>query len=712
MALQGGAGHSRSHRLPHIILSVLLILLLLSILWLWFRIRIISSEQSASNEPVSQGLSVSSSLLPGSQPIKLGESIVGPAGPVGPSGPPGALIQGSVLSVAGGDGLTNSGTATSVVLEIQDNNSNGLHITADVLTIGDSASNGLTLSRDVLRVSVGDGLGMSGDDVVAVAGDATIVVSEAGISVGTIPASSVSILDVGDYYSGTDVEAILGEIGATAADITEVTTAAGTGLIGGATSGAASPSLVPCGADEALRYVGGVWLCDSAVASVTDGSGLDLSGSALDPTFFINDNLSNGLVITADILTIADSGTNGLVLSGDVLTVSTGDGLGASGDDVVAVAADTSIVVTGSGITVGTILETDIFFSTGATGVSAVDIPILDAGAFFTGTNVEAALQEIGTIAADITEVNTAVGSGLTGGATSGAVNLSLIACGADEVLRYTGGVWVCDVGVRTVGASTGLVNGGTALNRTLSIDDSATNGLVFSGNVLSINSGAADGLSLTGDILGINSGAADGLGLSGDTLVINDNGSNGLEFNGDVLSLLTSCASQEVLKWDGASWVCAHPDQISSYVVGTISLAAAFGDVAFTNTVTGNDGIAAPAGGTDFTIVTSGTYAIDYRVNLTRDAGVAATDVVECRLTQDGASISGSAAAGKAVSTILNTQQEILSNVIVVELTASDVISLQCAGSGGASDNIEYLGTAEAVGDRASASITIKQLL
>ncbi|HVS88347.1 MAG TPA: hypothetical protein VHF01_09005 [Candidatus Acidoferrum sp.] len=79
------------------------------------------------------------------------------------------------------------------------------------------------------------------------------------------------------------------------------------------------------------------------------------------------------------------------------------------------------------------------------------------------------------TVGGTITAVNTPAGSGLMGGATSGAVNLSLInTCTGGQVLQWSGAAWVCasvsGTGTITgVTAGAGLSGGGTSGNVTLS---------------------------------------------------------------------------------------------------------------------------------------------------------------------------------------------------------------------------------------------------
>jgi hypothetical protein len=77
-----------------------------------------------------------------------------------------------------------------------------------------------------------------------------------------------------------------------------------------------------------------------------------------------------------------------------------------------------------------------------------------------------------------ITGVTTASGSGLTGGGTSGTLDLSLTnACAANQVLQWSGSAWACSsAGTGTitgVTAGTGLTGGGTSGNVTLNLNTS-----------------------------------------------------------------------------------------------------------------------------------------------------------------------------------------------------------------------------------------------
>jgi hypothetical protein len=79
-----------------------------------------------------------------------------------------------------------------------------------------------------------------------------------------------------------------------------------------------------------------------------------------------------------------------------------------------------------------------------------------------------------------ITGVTTGSGSGLTGGGTSGTLNLGLETCSANQVLQYVSGAWTCsNAGTGTISgvtAGTDLTGGGTSGNVTLNVNTSALN--------------------------------------------------------------------------------------------------------------------------------------------------------------------------------------------------------------------------------------------
>src|SRR5579872_2811516 len=102
--------------------------------------------------------------------------------------------------------------------------------------------------------------------------------------------------------------------------------------------------------------------------------------------------------------------------------------------------------------------------------------------------------------AGTITGITTATGSGLTGGGTSGTLNLTLTnSCAANQVLQWNGTTWACSsVGAGTISgvtAGTDLTGGGTSGNVTLNLDTTKIPQLnsanTFTGlQTISVNSG------------------------------------------------------------------------------------------------------------------------------------------------------------------------------------------------------------------------------
>ena len=83
---------------------------------------------------------------------------------------------------------------------------------------------------------------------------------------------------------------------------------------------------------------------------------------------------------------------------------------------------------------------------------------------------------ELDIVYAAIAGVNTASGSGLMGGGTSGTLNLSLTnSCAANQVLQWNGSAWACSSAgggtVTSVATGTGLKGGPITSSGTLSID-------------------------------------------------------------------------------------------------------------------------------------------------------------------------------------------------------------------------------------------------
>jgi hypothetical protein len=100
-----------------------------------------------------------------------------------------------------------------------------------------------------------------------------------------------------------------------------------------------------------------------------------------------------------------------------------------------------------------------------------------------------------------ITGVTTASGSGLTGGGTSGTLDLSLTnACTSKQVLQWSGSAWTCsNAGTGTitgVTAGTGMTGGGTSGNVTLNLNTSQVPLLTANNDFTGTNAFGAIGVS------------------------------------------------------------------------------------------------------------------------------------------------------------------------------------------------------------------------
>ena len=110
--------------------------------------------------------------------------------------------------------------------------------------------------------------------------------------------------------------------------------------------------------------------------------------------------------------------------------------------------------------------------------------------------------------AGTISGVNTAAGSGLTGGGTSGTLNLALTnTCSNGQVLSWNGTAWICTAlsgggTITGVTAGTDLTGGGTSGNVTLNLDTTKVPQL-NANNSFTGNQAANGNLSATGTVTG-----------------------------------------------------------------------------------------------------------------------------------------------------------------------------------------------------------------
>ena len=179
------------------------------------------------------------------------------------------------------------------------------------------------------------------------------------------------------------------------------------------------------------------------------------------------------------------------------------------------------------------------------------------AGNFIIGVNSD------GTVACapdlsgtgDITTVT--AGTGLQGGGASGDITLSLLqTCAMNQILKWSGTAWQCAAdsgGIGTItgvsiGPAGGIMGGGTTGNVMISLLNTCAMNQVLKWNGASwgcANDTDTDTNS-GGDITSVTT--AVGTGLQG-----------GVAMGDAALSLITTCAMNQVLKWSGSGWACGN---------------------------------------------------------------------------------------------------------------------------------------------------------
>ncbi|MEW5853541.1 MAG: hypothetical protein AB2A00_32490 [Myxococcota bacterium] len=216
-----------------------------------------------------------------------------------------------------------------------------------------------------------------------------------------------------------------------------------------------SLSVPGCLEGQVLKFDGAAWGCAN---DVDTNSGGTLTGI----TVASGSGLSSGGVSGAVGLTLT-SCANGQVLK-----------YGASGwacsDDVAGTGDVTGINVVGGGLTGG-----------GLSGDISLGLVTCQTGEIlkFGASGWACAADDLGVATGDVTSVDTAVGSGLQGGAAAGDVSLALQTCVDGEILKFGPAGWDCapdDVGAPGTGdisaviAGNGLTGGATGGDATLSV--------------------------------------------------------------------------------------------------------------------------------------------------------------------------------------------------------------------------------------------------
>jgi hypothetical protein len=356
--------------------------------------------------------------------------------------------------------------------------------------------------------------------------------------------------------------------------ITGVTTAAGSGLTGGATSGNATLSLsTSCGTGQILQWNGSAWACSTmsgggTITGVTSGTGLTGGGGTgnvtlnVDPTQVpflvanntftgnqtVNGNLSatgmvtgSGFQIGSNLFDFGSYANGNAFLGFAGNTTSSGSANTASGWQAL-LANTAGYANTASGA--GSLSTNNTGYGNTSTGATALAYNTTGYGN--TGIGRSALFSNM------TGSLNTGVGY-LSGSGTSGQNNTFLGASTATGSGTFNNATAVG--AYAEVGASNSLVLG--------SIAD--VNNCTASNNCASVNVGI--GTTTPQYTLDVN-GTANFTGLvkfAGNQPLITGvttpagSGLTGGATSGDAtLSLSTSCGTGQILQWNGSAWVCA----------------------------------------------------------------------------------------------------------------------------------------------------------
>ena len=471
----------------------------------------------------------------------------------------------TAVNTPAGSGLSGGQVSGDVTLSIADAGVNTARLADSAVTSGKISSGQVVKSVNTLK----DDITLAqGSNITITPSGNTLTIAASG---GSVPSSTVTALDGasavgaaseysrGDHKHGIGANAIgtsqiqdssvpvwkLSASGSTSlhvltstgtavswqavagtGDITSVETPADSGLSGGQTSGDVRLSIANGGITTAR-------LADSAVTSGKIASGQvvkSLNSLKEDVTLAQGSNIM--ITPSGNTLTIAATGV------GDITAVNTLVGSGLSGGQVsgdvtlsivdggittarLADSAVTTVKLADASVTSAKILDGAITASKildGSVGVGKLSASGSTSGQVLTSFGTTVAWQALsGT--GDITSVNTPVGSGLSGGQTSGDVTLS-----------------IADGGVTSGKIASGqVVKSLNTLKDDVTLSPGTNITITPSGNTLTI-------AATTG---GIGTGAITSDHILNGTISFIDIGQNG-------------CSSNQVMKWSGSAWICA----------------------------------------------------------------------------------------------------------------------------------------------------------